>query len=665
MTAAASTGLPKFTMEFEPTTIEHLGLKLYSSLPPVIAELVSNAWDADATRVEITFPTASLTEASDVVVRDYGSGMDATAIQEEYLRIGRNRRRERDTDRSPGGRKVTGSKGLGKLSAFGVASQLEVRTIANGFGVCISLDYEEMKKWPRGTPYEPKVVEGRSGPTSEGPGTEVRIRGLRRTRAIEDSWIRQELARRFTIIGHGFEVIVNGTPIKPSDRRLKEACKKWWDVKELDGHGVVDTVNKWEVTGWIGVVAKASQTDRGVDIFARGKVVELDSMFRLSTTHKQFARAYVVGEVHAEFLDEEEDHISTARNSVNWESEPGQRLHEWGEKALKDVFTRWVELQRKEKEEQIIKVGKFDEWLKTRTEREQRMARKLVRVIVDDPNVEPETTGPMLEVIKSNIEFTAFQELVDEIEDSGGSVETLLRLFAEWRVFEARELLRLSDGRLESMTKLAGFIERGALEVKQMQPLFEGNPWLIDSAWGEAEGQTTYTKMLREHFREPKKTPDEDRRIDILGIRISGEVTVVELKRPEKVLARKDLEQIEAYVDWARSQFVGTGEDAPRYVRGRLIVGKHSRDRSILDKVRRLGGDDIRVEVYGDLLERAQAVFGRIEKRYKRIAPEYSREARRASKITRRRSQVDEEMPKLVRRERKGDGKVKLQRPSR
>ncbi|MGH8542207.1 MAG: ATP-binding protein [Gammaproteobacteria bacterium] len=654
MTGTTTAGLPKFTMEFEPTTIEHLGLKLYSSLPPVIAELVSNAWDADATRVEITFPTGSLTSASEVVVRDYGSGMEATAIQEEYLRIGRNRRREKGTDRSQGGRKVTGSKGLGKLSAFGVASQLEVRTIANGFAVCISLDFAEMKGWPRGKPYEPKVVEKRSGTTGEDSGTEVRIRGLHRTRAIEDSWIRQELARRFTVIGDDFQVVVNSTAIKPSDRRLKGDCKKAWDVKELDGHGVVDSVNKWEVTGWIGVVAKAAQTDRGVDIFARGKVVELDSMFRLSTTHKQFARAYVVGEVHAEFLDEEEDHISTARNSVNWESEPGQRLHEWGEKALKDVFTRWVELQQKEKEEQIIKVGKFDEWLKTRTEREQRVARKLVRVIVDDPNVEPEATGPMLEVIKSNIEFTAFQELVDELEDSGGNVATLLRLFAEWRVFEARELLRLSDGRLEAMTKLAGFIERGALEVKQMQPLFEENPWLIDTAWGEAEGQTTYTTLLRRQFPESKDAPEADRRIDILGIRISGEVTVVELKRPEKVLSSKDLAQIEDYVDWARSKFVGTGPDSPRYVRGLLVVGHLSKDSGVREKVVRLAGDDIRVETFADLLERAQAVYGRIEKRYKDIAPEYTREARRKAKASRTKRPAEDGGLKLVRRKTKG-----------
>src|SRR5262245_12199367 len=67
--------LPAFTMEFEPTTIEHLGLKLYVSLPPVIGELVSNAWDAEAGKVEVSLPTGPITATSEVVVRDNGAGM--------------------------------------------------------------------------------------------------------------------------------------------------------------------------------------------------------------------------------------------------------------------------------------------------------------------------------------------------------------------------------------------------------------------------------------------------------------------------------------------------------------------------------------------------------------------------------------------------------------
>lgn len=47
-------GQRKFTMPFEPMTIEHLGLRLYSTLPPVLSELVSNAFDAESRRVEVT-----------------------------------------------------------------------------------------------------------------------------------------------------------------------------------------------------------------------------------------------------------------------------------------------------------------------------------------------------------------------------------------------------------------------------------------------------------------------------------------------------------------------------------------------------------------------------------------------------------------------------------
>lgn len=628
----------KFTMEFEPTTIEHLGLKLYTSLPPVIGELVSNAWDADAQEVTISIPEGPIAEGSEVVVADNGEGMDPGELQDKYLFIGRNRREADRTEVTGKGRPLTGRKGLGKLSAFGIADELEIRTVRNRFAATIRLNYQAMRSWPRGRPYEPTIVTERSGTTNESNGTTVTIKSLRRKRAIGLDWIKRELARRFRFIGSDFCVRINGAPIEPTDRRKKEDCRAAWDVAELKSGRVVDAAEDWKATGWIGIVEKSSQVDRGVDIYARGKAIELDTMFNLKTTHAQFARAYVVGEINAEFLDADEDRIATARNSVNWETEAGQKLQEWGEKALKDVFDRWLALQHKEKEERIVKVAKFDEWLASRTSREQRVAKRLLKVIVEDPDIDPESAGPLLEIIKSNVEFQAFQDLVDEIEESGTSVQTLLKLFRDWRVIEAREHLKLSDGRLEAMEKLSRFIEQGALEVKQMQPLFETNTWLIDPAWGSASGQTTYSKLLRAQFPESEKTPEQERRLDLLGIRISSEINVVEIKRPKRKLARKDLEQIESYVDWARGNLLATGDDAPRSARGLLIVGELNDKKDVQEKMTRLAGDDIRVETYRDLLQRARQVYGEVQEKLKDIAPEYSREARRAKKRRSRRA---------------------------
>ncbi|MGB2726982.1 MAG: hypothetical protein WBD09_00695 [Halobacteriota archaeon] len=48
--------------------------------------------------------------------------------------------------------------------------------------------------------------------------------------------------------------------------------------------------------------------------------------------------------------------------------------------------------------------------------------------------------------------------------------------------------------------------------------------------------------------------------------------------------------------------------------------------------MRRLAGDDIRVETFDDLLDMANRIYGEVEKRLKEIAPEYSREGRHARK---------------------------------
>lgn len=41
-------------MSFDPHTIEHLGVKMYSVLPNAIAELIANAYNADALRSSST-----------------------------------------------------------------------------------------------------------------------------------------------------------------------------------------------------------------------------------------------------------------------------------------------------------------------------------------------------------------------------------------------------------------------------------------------------------------------------------------------------------------------------------------------------------------------------------------------------------------------------------
>lgn len=624
----------KFTMPFEPTTVDHLGLQLYGTLPPVISELVSNAYDAESNRVEITLPEGPITPDSEVVIRDYGHGLSAKEIQEQFLPIGRQRRGEdgkRNLSRNKKVR-VTGRKGLGKLSAFGVATEMEVRFIQQKEAICLRLNYDELRAWPtkhRNRDYEPQVVSERSGPTTDKGGAEVRLRKLHRIKAIAENEVRRGLARRLNFIGKKFVVLINGSEIKPGDRVQRSRCAKGfsWDIADIPNGGSLSTGDT--VTGWLGFLDKSSQSDRGVDIFANGKAAELSSFFNLGSTHAQFARAHFVGEVHAPCLDAGADHISTARNSVVWESQQGAALQEWGQAALRWAFGKWLELRREDKKQRVFKLHGFDVWLESRLPTEQKIANRIVSELISDDSLDADSAIPLLEIVKGSVESVAFRDLIDTIEEKGANAATLLQLFQEWRVIEARDHLRRADGRLAAITKLKIFIESGALEVQEMQPLFEQNPWLVDASWSESDGQTTYTKLLRQHCVETE-VPESDRRLDILGVREGGGITIVELKRPQTTLSKKNLRQIEDYVLWARAKLIGTGPDAPKYVNGLLVVGKRNSDRELASLEERLAGSDIRVETFGDLYERAKKYYGIVEKQLEKIAPEYTRKNRRA-----------------------------------
>src|SRR5258705_9231480 len=74
----------KLEMSFDPNTIEHLGIKMYSSLPTAIAELIANAYDADAQKVEIYL--VDKTKNREIIVADNGIGMSFDDINNFFLK---------------------------------------------------------------------------------------------------------------------------------------------------------------------------------------------------------------------------------------------------------------------------------------------------------------------------------------------------------------------------------------------------------------------------------------------------------------------------------------------------------------------------------------------------------------------------------------------------
>ena len=157
----------KLQMTFDPLVIDDLGAKLYSTLPPIISELIANGYDACAKKVFIELKGTG--ENKKIIITDDGFGMSFDEIDNKYLRIGRKRRDVGDEEIKCG-RLPIGKKGLGKLAFFGIAKKGVIKTINKDEEITFEMNWDKIQKTPEGKPYEPDFDRQK---TTEDNGTKI------------------------------------------------------------------------------------------------------------------------------------------------------------------------------------------------------------------------------------------------------------------------------------------------------------------------------------------------------------------------------------------------------------------------------------------------------------------------------------------------------------
>lgn len=105
-----------------------LGRESIKDHTTALIELVKNAYDADAENVEIEIDTAL--PGGRIRIADDGVGMKSSDIDTKFLRIGYSEKRKRKVSKK--GRRETGEKGIGRLSADRLGAVLELRSKAKG-----------------------------------------------------------------------------------------------------------------------------------------------------------------------------------------------------------------------------------------------------------------------------------------------------------------------------------------------------------------------------------------------------------------------------------------------------------------------------------------------------------------------------------------------------
>ena len=131
--------MPTLPFTIDAELLRELGERLVGKPHIVLAELVKNSYDADATQVTINFaPNEGRIEIS-----DDGHGMSVDEFKNFWMRIGTTHKKEKQSKK---GRLMTGSKGVGRLAVQFLANKLTIISTSadkNRKGLKVYIDWNK------------------------------------------------------------------------------------------------------------------------------------------------------------------------------------------------------------------------------------------------------------------------------------------------------------------------------------------------------------------------------------------------------------------------------------------------------------------------------------------------------------------------------------------
>lgn len=317
--------------EFIPVTIDKshiitIGERLYTESIEFIRELVNNAYDADATIVEI------IVSEDTIEIRDNGSGMDREGLK-QYFNIGSQQKLY--APKSPiYNRDRIGQFGIGKFASLSACKRFEVITKRDDFVGRVIFDKEQWEKtgdvWQLPLEILPPDFRKQNGTT-------VILMGLDRKFAPGDIEAK----------------IIEGTPIKAPYFRVR-INNHTVTPRSLSGHKIpfLEGTSFGPVSGEIVILSETASTATELGIEVKVKQVTIRrELFGMETWGKAMAR--VRGEVNADFL-----HITSDRTGFIKDSAEYHELLKVMEKIMESVKINLQKLSMKKESKKVSRALK-------------------------------------------------------------------------------------------------------------------------------------------------------------------------------------------------------------------------------------------------------------------------------------------------------------------
>lgn len=390
----------EYKIEIEPRILELLGPSLYTNIYYVLAELIANAYDADAQNVYI------IEKNNEIIVEDDGNGMSyKNGDITKYLEIARISRNSNDEAITSLKRHKMGRKGVGKLAALSVSDEVYVKTIADGekSGFILSRHVGEDKK------LKPIADEDIVFEKITTQGTAIVMTNPQYKLHATTKAIRKNLTRIFPIVGDDFKIhiIKNGVdetidsvekylasqlsnlvilgkeyesmassfqPIKQD--RLQDLCyicdDKVIPIEMINTQGEKGNY-ELRIKGWIGAYKTTSNSkaeiidfpDNYISLYANGKMGEFNILPLVGKN--KMTEVYVVGQLHVDLFELTELPDMALSNRQGYKSDDirYQKVLEYVRNELLPLVLRmrgiYSDLKKADKKEKELEKGKAAE----------------------------------------------------------------------------------------------------------------------------------------------------------------------------------------------------------------------------------------------------------------------------------------------------------------
>lgn len=329
--------MKEYQLNVDPRILELLGPNLYTNIYYVLAELVANAYDADAHNVYI------ISNRDDIRIEDDGHGMSyENGEVRKFLNVaGVSRSNEAESMTRSGERRKMGRKGVGKLAALSVSESVNVMTVSNNekSGFVLSrkpIDGNKLQPIPdenitfayirdHGTAIVMKNPQYRLNKSMDSVrrnllkifplvNDDFKIHIVRGNEIVTIDTFDENIAKElcaFISLGNEFSVLADIVPDKYPAKRaeLVEIKEEYTEPITLKDNAGEEHEYELKINGWIGAYAstrgrKATITDfpdNFISLYANKKMGEFNILPIVG--QNKLNEVYVVGQLYVDIFE--------------------------------------------------------------------------------------------------------------------------------------------------------------------------------------------------------------------------------------------------------------------------------------------------------------------------------------------------------------------------